>query len=52
MPIAIKIAGGHVENDLAITAAVGPDVLVVDGGKAGTDAAPVIAKNHAGLPCL
>ncbi|MBW2204613.1 MAG: FMN-binding glutamate synthase family protein, partial [Deltaproteobacteria bacterium] len=52
VPIAIKIAGGHVENDLAIATAAGPDVLVVDGGEGGTGAAPAIAKNHAGLPLV
>jgi hypothetical protein len=52
VPIAIKIAGGHVEDDLAIATAAGPDVLVVDGGEGGTGAAPVIAKNHAGLPLV
>ena len=52
VPVAIKIAGGHVEKDLAIATAAGPDVLVVDGGEGGTGAAPAIAKNHAGLPLV
>ncbi|MDF1555761.1 MAG: glutamate synthase-related protein [Deferrisomatales bacterium] len=52
VPIAIKIAGGEVEQDLAIVVAADPDVIVVDGGEGGTGAAPTIAKNHAGLPLL
>ncbi len=51
-PIAIKIAGGHVEADLDVVIAVDPDVIVVDGGEGGTGAAPAIAKNHAGLPLI
>ena len=52
VPIAIKIAGGHVEQDLAIVVAADPDVIVVDGGEGGTGAAPSITKNHAGLPLI
>ncbi len=51
-PIAIKIAGGHVEKDLDIVILADPDVIVVDGGEGGTGAAPSIAKNHAGLPLI
>lgn len=50
VPIAIKIAGGRVEEDLDIIIQAEPDVIVVDGGDGGTGAAPTIAKNHAGLP--
>ncbi len=50
VPIGIKIAGGHVEEDLDIIIHADPDVIVVDGGDGGTGAAPAIAKNHAGLP--
>ncbi len=50
VPIAIKIAGGNVEEDLDIVIAAGPDVIVLDGSEGGTGAAPSIAKNHAGLP--
>ncbi len=52
VPIAIKIAGGHVEEDLEIVTYADPDVIVVDGGEGGTGAAPAIAKNHAGLPLV
>ncbi len=52
VPIAIKIAGGHVEKDLAMVVKADPDVIVVDGGEGGTGAAPTIAKDHAGLPLI
>jgi len=51
-PIAIKIAGGRVEEDLDIVINADPDVIVVDGGEGGTGAAPTIAKNNAGLPLV
>jgi len=50
VPIAIKIAGGHVEEDIDLLIEADPEVIVVDGGDGGTGAAPAIAKNHAGLP--
>lgn len=52
VPIALKIAGGYVEEDLDIVIHADPDVIVVDGGEGGTGAAPLIAKNHAGLPLI
>ncbi len=52
VPIAIKIAGGYVEEDLDIVLFAEPDVIVVDGGEGGTGAAPNIAKDHAGLPLI
>jgi len=52
VPIAMKIAGGHVEEDLALLVQAEPDVIVVDGGEGGTGAAPAIAKDHAGLPLV
>ena len=52
VPIALKIAGGHVEKDLDIVIEADPDVIVVDGSEGGTGAAPSIAKDHAGLPLI
>ena len=52
VPIAMKIAGGHVEEDLSLLVEADPDIIVVDGGEGGTGAAPTIAKDHAGLPLV
>ena len=53
-PIAVKIVGGHLEQDLAAIFSQNniPDVLVIDGGEGGTGAAPVTIKDHVGLPLI
>lgn len=53
-PIALKIAGGHVEEDLKaiFSQQYIPDVLVIDGGEGGTGSASVIMKDHVGLPLV
>jgi glutamate synthase domain-containing protein 2 len=53
-PIALKFVGGRILEDLdAIFFQQHiPDVLVIDGGEGGTGAAPVIAKDHVGLPLV
>ncbi len=53
-PIAVKIAGGHLEDDLEAIFNQDdiPDVLVIDGGEGGTGAAAVTMKDHVGLPLV
>ena len=53
-PVALKLVGGHIENDLTAVFSQQhiPDVLVIDGGEGGTGAAPVIMKDHVGLPLI
>jgi glutamate synthase domain-containing protein 2 len=53
-PVAVKIAGGHLEDDLKAIFDQDdiPDVLVIDGGEGGTGAAAVTMKDHVGLPLL
>jgi glutamate synthase domain-containing protein 2 len=53
-PIAVKIAGGHLEEDLKAIfhQEYIPDVLVIDGGEGGTGAASVTMKDHIGLPLV
>lgn len=53
-PIALKMVGGHLEQDLAevFNQPHVPDVLVVDGSEGGTGAAPVFTKDHVGLPLV
>ena len=52
VPIAIKIAAGHVEADLEYAMAAGPDVIMIDGMEGGTGAAPIVASDQAGIPTL
>ncbi|MCI5163611.1 MAG: FMN-binding glutamate synthase family protein, partial [Candidatus Electrothrix sp. AX5] len=53
-PIAVKIAGGHLEDDLKaiFKQEYIPDVLVIDGGEGGTGGASVTMKDHVGLPLI
>lgn len=51
-PIGIKFAGGRIEKDLEYALFAGVDVITVDGMEGGTGAAPIAAKDHAGLPML
>ncbi len=53
-PISLKFVGGHIQRDLdaVFSQKHWPDVLVIDGGEGGTGAAPVIVKDHVGLPLV
>ncbi len=53
-PISLKLVGGHIENDLAtlFNQPHTPDVLVIDGSEGGTGAAPIMTKDHVGLPLI
>lgn len=53
-PVALKIAGGHLEDDLnaVFSQQYIPDVLVIDGGEGGTGSASVTMKDHVGLPLI
>lgn len=52
VPIGIKLAGGRIEDDLAIAIEAGFDVITIDGMEGGAGAAPLIAREHAALPLL
>lgn len=52
VPICIKIAGGDVEKDMAVAVYAEPDAIAIDGMEAGTGAAPITAKDHAGMPLV
>ena len=52
VPIAIKIAAGHIEEDLEIAVTAEPEIIMIDGMEGGTGAAPVIASDHVGIPAL
>ncbi|XOF35032.1 MAG: glutamate synthase-related protein [Candidatus Electrothrix sp. YB6] len=53
-PIAVKLVGGHLEDDLQaiFSQKYIPDVLVIDGGEGGTAGSPVLFKDHVGLPLI
>ena len=53
-PVAVKIVGGHLEDDLRgiFSQQYIPDVLVIDGGEGGTGSASVTMKDHVGLPLV
>jgi glutamate synthase domain-containing protein 2 len=54
MPISLKFVGADIERDLdaVFSQENVPDVIVIDGGEGGTGAAPVITKDHVGLPLV
>lgn len=52
VPISIKIAAGHIEEDLEIALSAEPEVIMIDGMEGGTGAAPLIASDHMGIPAL
>ncbi len=51
-PIGIKIAAGHIEADLEIALAAGPDFVTVDGRAGATGAAPKTVKDSTAIPTV
>jgi glutamate synthase domain-containing protein 2 len=49
-PIGIKIAAGHIEEDLDFALFAGPDFLTIDGRAGGTGASPKYVKSSVGIP--
>ncbi len=49
-PVGVKIAAGHVEEDLAVVLAVKPDFVTIDCRGGGTGAGPVFVKDNTCLP--
>ncbi len=52
VPIILKVAAGNVEEDLDVAAYADPDAIAIDGMEGGTGAAPLIAKDHVGIPLI
>lgn len=50
IPVAIKVAAGRVDDDVAAAVDAGADYITVDGLGGGTGAAPVHVKDHVGIP--
>ncbi len=51
-PIGIKLAAGHIEEDLAIALAAGPDFITIDGHPGATGSAPKFVKESTSIPTL
>ncbi len=49
-PVGVKIAAGHIEEDLAIVTAAKPDFITIDCRGGGTGAGPVFVKDNTCLP--
>ena len=51
-PIILKLAAGHIEDDVKFAVQANPDIIAIDGLEGGTGAAPQIMLNQVGLPTL
>ena len=51
-PIGIKLAAGHLAEDIAIALFAGADFITIDGRAGGTGAAPKVVKNTASVPTV
>jgi len=48
-PIFIKLAAGHIEEDITLALYAEPDAVVIDGYAGGTGAAPLVMLDHFGV---
>jgi len=51
-PIGIKLAAGHLEEDMDIALYAGADFITIDGRAGGTGAAPKVVKSAASVPTI
>lgn len=51
-PIGVKFAAGHIEADLKVALAAGPDFITLDGRPGGTGSAPLAIKEATSIPTL
>jgi len=51
-PIGVKIAAGHVEEDLRFILEAGPDFVTIDGRAGATGAAPKLVKRATSMPTI
>ncbi len=52
IPIGFKLAAQHVERDLDAALAAGADYVILDGRGGGTGAAPLLFRDHIGIPTM
>ena len=51
-PIGIKIAAGHIENDLAVCVYARPDFITIDGRGGATGASPAVVRDATSVPTI
>ena len=51
-PIGIKLAAGHIEEDIDIALYTGVDFITIDGRAGGTGASPKVVKNATSVPTI
>ncbi|MBI9092409.1 MAG: rubredoxin [Desulfobacterium sp.] len=51
-PVGLKLAAGHLEDDMEIALFAGVDFITIDGRAGGTAAAPKVVKNAASVPTI
>lgn len=51
-PIGVKLAAGHIEADLEVALAAGPDFITIDGRAGATGAAPKVVKDATAIPTI
>ncbi|QYZ79318.1 glutamate synthase [Methanofollis formosanus] len=49
-PVGVKLAAGHIEDDLAVVLPAGPDFVTIDGRPGATAAAPLFVKDTTSVP--
>lgn len=52
VPVILKLAAGHIEDDLELAIKAEPDIIAIDGMEGGTGAAPEVMLNEMGIPSL
>lgn len=52
VPIILKLAAGHIEDDLELAVEAESDIIAIDGMEGGTGAAPEVMLNEMGIPSL
>jgi len=52
VPIIVKIAAGHIKDDITIAVKAGADIIALDGTEGATGAAPEVLLQYMGLPVL
>ncbi len=52
IPIGIKMSAQHLEDDLDAALSIGVDYVIVDGRGGGTAAAPLLFRDHIGVPTI
>jgi len=52
IPVGVKLSAQHIERDLAAALEIGVDYVILDGRGGGTGAAPLLLRDHIGVPTI